>query len=139
MSQATLWLQKQYVQRTLSVLLAGLVFLATAFAPIGGALQANAATLAPEANAYLISRVDTATDGAVRRAEERTGAESKGLAGSLKETATTVKEKLNLDEPLPEGTKDFLKQIRGEDVKVEEPRPSGKGGQSKKDPSYQHD
>jgi hypothetical protein len=40
-----------------------------------------------------------------------------------------IREKLNLDEPLPESTKLFFKQVQGEDVEVEEPRPSGKDNQ----------
>jgi hypothetical protein len=49
------------------------------------------------------------------------------LGESLKDTFDTVREKLNLDEPLPEGIKLFMKQLRGEDVEVNEPIPSSKG------------
>jgi hypothetical protein len=47
---------------------------------------------------------------------------------SLKDTAEAVREKLNLDEPLPQGTKSFMKQLQGENVQVEEPKPGDKGG-----------
>lgn len=67
------------------------------------------------------------TASAIQEAEQKTEEAGSGLIESLKETANTVKEKLNLDEPLPESTKAFAKQVQGKEVNVEEPRPSGKG------------
>ena len=50
-----------------------------------------------------------------------------GLVDSIQEGAETVKEKLNLNQPLPESTKLFFKQIKGEDVEFKDPVPSDKG------------
>jgi hypothetical protein len=47
-----------------------------------------------------------------------------GVVESIQDGAETVKEKLNLDQPLPESTQLFFKQIRGEDVEFKDPVPS---------------
>lgn len=113
--------------QTLTAFLVGLTFLVSMV--VGTSvyeLPALAVSLTPEARAYQVDR--SATEIRVdpeqyKQQAEETGA---GLGKSLKNTADTVRERLNLDQPLPESTKDFLKQVQGEDVRVEEPRPSGK-------------
>lgn len=108
-------------------LLMGLTFLVSVV--LGASvyeLPAQAAPLTPEAKAYQVDHSDTQVhinSEPYKEQAEETGQE---LGKSLKNTAATVREKLNLDQPLPESTRDFVKQMRGEDVTVEEPRPFGK-------------
>lgn len=123
------FLQLHRVQplRTLTALLVGLIFLVSIILVASVyALPAQATPLTPEAKAYQVDHSDTQVrinPGQYKEKAEETGNQ---LGESLKNTADTVRERLNLDQPLPESTKDFFKQVRGEDVTVEEPRPSGK-------------
>lgn len=111
--------RKTSLRRVLATFLVGCAFLASAF--LG--------TLSYEQPAYAASSTSAKgyqTDQNLR--QTKASAEEKdGLVESVKDTADNVREKLNLDQPLPESTKDFFKQVKGEDVTVEEPRPSGKG------------
>ena len=108
-------LQKMQLRRVFSAFLVGLtIFVSAAFGQFGYAFSAQAATTVPETSAG--STQKTNTQPIENQAENSEG----GLFD-------TIREKLNLDEPLPESTKLFFKQVQGEDVEVEEPRPSGKG------------
>lgn len=121
MNRITSHLQKMGLRQVLATFLVGCAFWASAFLGLLSYEQpAYAASSTPAVKSYQ-------TDQNLRQTQ--TSSEAKdGLAGSLKDTAENVKEKLNLDQPLPESTKAFFKQVKGEDVTVEEPRPSGKGG-----------
>lgn len=88
--------------------------------------QAQAATLTPEAKQYQVNSGNDQVQHDLNQTRDNVEEAGNGVAKSLKQTAETVREKLNLDEPLPEGTRDFFKQIRGEEVQIEEPRPFGK-------------
>jgi hypothetical protein len=114
MNRVISWLQQLQLRQILTTLAIGLIFFLTAFGQFSYDLQAQAASLTPEARNYQVDNSEPAKN--VQKAEQ-------GLKGA----AENVREKLNLDEPLPESTKDFFKQIRGEDVTIEEPRPFGKG------------
>ena len=80
----------------------------------GETLPAQAAT----------STAETSTDPSAPSKAQSAPKEAANSEGGL---IDNIREKLNLDEPLPESTKLFFKQVQGEDVEVEEPRPSGKG------------
>lgn len=127
LSQKILKLRRVQPLQTLTAFLVGLTFLVSII--LGASayeLPAQAVSLTPEAKAYQVDHSDTqvrVNPGQYKDKVEETGGE---LGDSLKNTADTVRERLNLDQPLPESTKDFFKQVRGEDVTVEEPRPSGK-------------
>lgn len=124
MNSLTSRLRWSPIRRVLATLFVTLTCLVgVALGACGGMLQANAAPLTPEARSYDVDRSDTQRSAATNRIDESNRSQE-----ALKDTAETVREKLNLDEPLPESTRDFFKQIRGEKVRVEEPRPSGKNG-----------
>ena len=111
--------QKLRLRQTLTAVVVGMIFfISAALGVLGSALPAAAEPVTPEAKSYEVSPAER---------EVRTPESGQGLGESLKNTAETVREKLNLDEPLPESTRDFIKQIKGEPVTIEEPRPSGKG------------
>lgn len=122
MSKVIAYLQSLRLRQFLMAFLIGLTFLVSfAVGQFSDPLQAQAAPITSGANA------SQTQPQAKAQAEGKAGASSGGLVESVKDTAETVKEKLNLDEPLPEGTKIFFKQIQGEDVKVEEPALNGQG------------
>jgi hypothetical protein len=107
MHQVFAQLSKMQLRRIATACLVGLLFFVSAAVGQLSYLQpAIAASVTPEART---SQVQENTQ------------ESEG--GFL----DTVREKLNLDESLPQSTKTFIKQVQGEDVQAEEPRPSGKG------------
>lgn len=120
--------RKIQLRQILTTFLVGLAFLSsTALGLMSYPLQAQASPLTPEAKGYQVDRTNSQIrvnpDAIKDNAEEAGG----GVIDSLKNTAETVREKLNLDEPLPDSTKAFFKQVQGQDVQLEEPRPSGKG------------
>jgi hypothetical protein len=124
MNSLTSWWQKLQVRRVFTIVLAGVTFLiGTALISLGSVLPAQAATT-PEATSYQVDHNSRQIPTGQAKADQASG----GLVESLKETAENVREKLNLDEPLPQGTKLFIKQLQGEDVQVQEPKPGDKGG-----------
>ncbi len=125
MTSLTSWWRKLQLHRVFTVILAGVTFLvSTALISLSSALPAQAATT-PEARSY---QVDHSSSQIPIAGQAKADQSSGGLVESLKDKAETVREKLNLDEPLPQGTKLFIKQLQGKDVKVEEPKPGDKGG-----------
>lgn len=97
MNKLISWLQNIRLRQIITVFLVGItVFVIQAFGSTN-VLQAQAETVTPEASSYQVDR--TATK-AVKS--------DNGLVEKIKETAETVREKLNLDEPIDPGTKDFL-------------------------------
>lgn len=125
MSQMTAFLQKLPLRKTLAALFVSLTFLISmSIGQVVYPASAHAASMTPEAQSYQLDRGNPNLNSGSNQA--RAG-QSGGLIDSIQEGAENVKEKLNLDEPLPEGTKLFFKQLKGENVKVEEPKPGGKG------------
>lgn len=113
--------------QTLVAFLVGITFLVSLV--LGASvyeLPAQAASLTPEAKNYQVDHSNTQIRVNPEQYQDKVEETGKEVGGSLKNAAETVRERLNLDQPLPESTKDFFKQVRGEDVKVEEPRPFGK-------------
>lgn len=76
--------------------------------------------MTPEARSYQVDHSNTQVQINPRQSKDQAEEAGGGLID-------TVREKLNLDEPLPEGTKAFFKQVQGKDVQVKEQIPSGKG------------
>ncbi|MBE9177172.1 hypothetical protein IQ268_01105 [Oculatella sp. LEGE 06141] len=120
MSRVTSWLPKMHLRQLLATVLLGLTLLTgVAFGTFGYGSPAHATSLTPEARSYQVNQGETPS---------RTAKESgEGLGESIKDAADNVREKLNLDQPLPHSTKAFFKQVQGEDVTVEEGAPSWKG------------
>lgn len=116
MQRVISWIQRLPLRWVLSAIVFGFTLLVNpTFGSIGDVQPAYAAPLTQDKGSSAQSR--PAKPEQVKDNAQPTG-------GGLIES---VKEKLNLDEPLPDSTKAFFKQVQGEDVKVEEPRPSGKG------------
>lgn len=120
MNRFVRWLSKMQLSQILTACLVALIFLAsTALGQFSYTQPAQAASTASQTSDYQLNRNNTFS----RVNPEQTQEAGNSGVEPLKNTANTVREKLNLDEPLPQGTKTFFKQLRGEDVKVEEPKP----------------
>lgn len=102
------------LRRLLTSFLAGLL-LFTGGLGYFSSLPAEAAALTPEARSYQVDSSDRVSVNPQQAADKAQEA-GDGLVESLKDAADTVREKLNLDEPIPESTKTSLKQLRGEEV-----------------------
>ena len=96
------WFQNIIKKRTDAVALLGLSFLLFISAFSYPNMAAQAATLTPEASEYSVpdpdSRINVDNNNPIENLKE-----------NLKDTGDNIREKLNLDEPLPESTKDFLR------------------------------
>jgi hypothetical protein len=104
------------LRRLLISFLVGLLFLGGLgyFTP----LTSEAAALTPEARDYQVDRDRVSVDPQQATAKAQEAGDD--FVESLKNAADTVREKLNLDEPIPESTKTSLKQLRGEKVTPQE-------------------
>ena len=101
MKRLIYWFQNLINKRTDAVVLIGLsLIFISAFSYPNMAVQA--ATLTPEASEYRVPDADS-------RIEINNNNPIENLKENLKETGDNIREKLNLDEPLPESTKDFLR------------------------------
>ncbi|MEA5593833.1 hypothetical protein [Rivularia sp. UHCC 0363] len=97
------------LKRIVAVVLMGLSFVfISAFNYPNMAVQAKALT--PEASEYSVPNPDS-------RINIDSNSPIENLKESLKDTGDNIREKLNLDEPLPQSTKDFL---RSTEEKIEE-------------------
>lgn len=86
-------------------------------------------------NVMLLAQADTVTTpegvyykGTPDPGEIRNDQQVENSQRRLKETADNVREKLNLDEPMPESTREFLKDVRTKVEKSVEPITGGKPG-----------
>ncbi|MEB3215926.1 MAG: hypothetical protein VKN72_06685 [Nostocales cyanobacterium 94392] len=103
------WLQNLISKRTDAAVLIGLsLIFISAFSYPNIAVQA--VTLTPEATEYHVPNPDN-------RINLDNNNPIENLQENLKYTADNVREKLNLDEPLPKSTKDFL---RSTEQKIDE-------------------
>ena len=110
------------LRRILSAFLLGLTLVTgTWLGAVAAPMSAQAASLTPEARQYNpdgnnVSQTASAlrldARNAKQNARENAG-ETGGVVGAIKDAAETVTEKLNLNEPLPESTKDFLDSVKG--------------------------
>ena len=110
-----------YLHQTATTFLLGLTLsISIASGLFGFVLPVQAATLASNSDNAQVEQRGAQLRDTTQQAGKQAEQAGEGLFSN-------VKEKLNLDEPLPNSTKAFFKQVQGEDVEVEEPRPSGKG------------
>lgn len=123
MSQPIAFLQKLQLRKTLTALFMGAaLLLGTVIGQFVYPAAAHASITSPKSPSYQVDR------GNYHLSDDSSPLPDGGSLGdSIKEGAETVKEKLNLDQPLPESTKLFFKQLRGEDVEFKDPVPSDKG------------
>lgn len=119
------WLQSIQLRRILTVFLVGFAFfIGTAFDQYGNQLQAQAEPVTPEATKYQVERSATQLRVDAQDAKEKAQDAAKNLASDTKQAAKdakestedagknlfqTVREKLNLDEPIDPGTKQVLR------------------------------
>lgn len=117
-----------FVRKVFGIFLAITLFFG--FAPDGlTKIQAQARPLTPEASAYDVDKPTTYEMGERMKQEksrtnlkrvagESTPAEkaaenaAKNTKGAFQRTADDVREKLNLDEPVPQSTKEFINDVK---------------------------
>ena len=107
MKQVNSLLQNLSLRKILTVFLVGVTFFVIQAVGFSNASPALAEAVTPEATSYQVERVET-----------KNIKSDNGLIEKVKEAADNVREKLNLDEPIDPGTKDFLNstQERVEDA-----------------------
>ena len=123
MSQLTALLQQLQLRKMLMAVFVSLFFLVgITTVQFAHPAVAHASITSPKSPSYQVDR------GNYHLSDESSALpDGGGLVDSIQEGAETVKEKLNLNQPLPESTKLFFKQIKGEDVEFKDPVPSDKG------------
>lgn len=105
MNRVIAWLLNLRPRQILTVFLIGLTFWGMQAFGYSNQLQAHAKALTPEASAYQVDNNDT----------EQIQNDNKLVENSrrdLKDTADNVREKLNLDQPIYPGTKEFLNDVK---------------------------
>ncbi len=107
MKQVNSLLQNLSLRKILTVFLVGFTVFVIRAVGFSNASPALAEAVTPEATSYQVERVET-----------KNIKSDNGLIEKVKEAADNVREKLNLDEPIDPGTKDFLNstQERVEDA-----------------------
>ncbi|HEY9634093.1 MAG TPA: hypothetical protein V6D14_11830 [Coleofasciculaceae cyanobacterium] len=133
MNRIISWLQTFVVRVTLTFSLIGIALFFSAMLSNGNSLQAQASPLTPEATEYQVN----SNDGASKKIDQdkvnqlfkdykqpQTASETteqigenlsnapKTIKESLENAADNVREKLNLDQPIYPGTKEFLEDIQ---------------------------
>lgn len=125
MKRVTSWLQSIKIKQIITVFLVGLTFLiSSAFEIHGNQLQAQAEPVTPEATQYKVdggeseaeikaNRIkDNAEKSAKLLEDEGINIKSRAAEDKGKNIFETVKEKLNLDEPIDPGTKKAGEQLK---------------------------
>lgn len=128
MNRMISWLQSNKLRQILTVFLIALTFLiSTAFNIHGDQLQAQAEPVTPEATKYKVDSAQSQANIKAERVQEDAEKSAKLLADEgkqVRDKATeysqekgknlfeTVKEKLNLDEPIDPGTKQAAEQLK---------------------------
>nr|WP_290221998.1 hypothetical protein [Trichocoleus desertorum] len=118
MIRAIRHLQQIQLRQVLSAFLVGMtLFLSAALGQLSYVPSAQAAAT-PEATRYNPDGNSTRTTSGIqidarnakKNLQENTG-DAGGFVGAIKDAAENVTEKLNLNEPLPESTKEFLDSV----------------------------
>ena len=127
MNRVISWLQSSRLRQIVTVFLVTLAFfIGTAFDIYGNSLQAQAESVTPEAKSYKVNEVpENDPDFKARRIKEDAEKSAKLLADEGKQVKNraaerdqgknlldTVREKLNLDEPIDPGTKQAAEQLK---------------------------
>lgn len=128
MNRVISWLQSIKLRQIVTVFLVILTFfVSTAFDKYGNELQAQAETVTPEATKYQVDRAGSQLRSDAENVKENAQSAAKDLARdtkqatknakeSTKETGNnlfdTIREKLNLDEPIDPGTKQAAEQLK---------------------------
>ena len=124
MNRVISWLQSIKLRQILTVFLVVLTFfVSTAFDKYGNELQAQAEAVTPEATRYQVDRAGSQLRSDAENAQDvakdlarDTKQATKNAKESTKETGNnifdTIREKLNLDEPIDPGTKQAGEQLK---------------------------
>jgi predicted PurR-regulated permease PerM len=105
MNRIISWLPNLNLRKILTVFLVGMAFLVMQAFSYGNQLQAQAKPLTPEASAY---DVDQSEPEQIKNENDLVGQSRR----NLKDTADNIREKLNLDQPIYPGTKEFLNDVQ---------------------------
>lgn len=107
------------MKRTVTLLMM-IVLTAFGFASLGSSQQAWADTLTPEASSYNVDKTSEEIKLNAKEAGNQVEKTAAKTQNALEEATESIKEKLNLDEPIPADTKKFFKQIQGKEPIVNE-------------------
>jgi len=110
------YLQKDFLQRTLVVFLLQLtLFFGSAFG-FTGAIQAHATpAITPEANKYQTNQTTNQANIDLKNAQYEAEKSAERLKNNDEPFQEKIADQLNLNEPLPEDTKKFFRQLKGEE------------------------
>jgi len=133
MNRLISWLQSVFVRVILTLSLVGIAFLLSATFGYGNSFQAQAEPLTPEATQYQVNSKDspfrdddqekvnqlfednkqpqTAPETTQKIGDNLTKP-AKGIKQNIESIGDTVREKLNLDQPIYPGTKEFLNDVQ---------------------------
>ncbi|HEY9665855.1 MAG TPA: hypothetical protein V6C91_03575 [Coleofasciculaceae cyanobacterium] len=95
-------------RQIITVFLVGLTFWGLQAFGYSNQLQAHAKALTPEASAYQVDNADSNNTPQIQNDNKLV----ENSREDLKATADNVREKLNLDQPIYPGTKEFLNDIK---------------------------
>jgi hypothetical protein len=114
------WVQNFLMRQVVILLLVGFSFFSLQVVNSSNMLVASAETVTSPEGVYYKGTPDKSIN---KNINNHTDGNKLGENGksSLKEAADNVREKLNLDEPLPRSTKEFLKSTEERVEKVVEP------------------
>ena len=106
----TSWL---IIKRTLIIVLVQVALFAgtVSIAP----QQALAETITPEASSYQVDKTAQEVKLGAESAKNNAKNAAENTGEAVKKATENVKEKLNLDEPIPSDTKKFFRQITGQE------------------------
>ena len=86
--------------------------------------QTLAETITPEASSYQVDKTAQEVRLGAESVQDKAKNVAENAGESIKETSEKVKDKLNLDEPIPSDTKKFFRQIQGKEPIVNERIPA---------------
>jgi hypothetical protein len=113
------WVQNFLIRKVVIMLLVGFSFFGLQVVNSSYMLVASAETVTSPEGIYYKGTPDESINKNMNNADSNKLGEN--AKSSLKEAADNVREKLNLDEPLPRSTKEFLKSTEERVEKVVEP------------------
>jgi hypothetical protein len=134
MNRVISWLQNVFVRVILTLSILGIAFLVSAAVDYGNSFQAQAEPLTPEATKYQVNSNDSpfrendqekvnelfkdnkqpqTSSGSTQDLGETLTKPQKTIKKNLEGAADNVREKLNLDQPIYSGTKEFLNDAKG--------------------------
>jgi predicted PurR-regulated permease PerM len=110
MNQVISRLQSVLLRVILTSFLVVSAFFLSAFLGYGNSVQAQADPLTPEATSYQVDQTDAETF--KDQAQDQGNGLIKNTQNKLESAADNIREKLNLDQPIYPGTKEFLNDVQ---------------------------